>query len=150
MSDLTEFEIFDRLVTSFREAAEHCEALALQQNRITGQRYVKLRENLMLIEGAARQAAMWRDDWRWLKIGQYAAECHKRCGDWLRFKTRGRMFLTLAENMRMMQLAAEDMRTRATGVRGPILPEQPKYEPENRQVAVSAGGIILPEGATLQ
>lgn len=151
MSDLTAREVFERLVTSFREAAEHCEALAVQINRVKGQRYVKLRKHLMLIEGASRQAAFYRNDWRWLRIGQFAAECHKRCGNWLRFKTKGPMFLKCAENMRMMQKAAEQMRDQATGVLGPILPQQPKYEPENRAVQVrTPGGIILPEGATLQ
>lgn len=151
MSDLTAREVFERLVTSFREAAEHCEALAVQINRVKGQRYVRLREHLLLIEGASRQAAFYRDDWRWLQIGQFAAECHKRCGDWLRFKTKGPMFQKCAENMRMMQKAAEEMRDAATGVRGAILPEQPKYDPENRSVQVrTPGGIILPDGATLQ
>lgn len=151
MSDLTEIEIFDRLVSSFREAAEHCEALALQVNRTKGQRYSKLREHLMLIEGGARQAAMWRDDWRWLQIGQFAAECHKKCGDWLRFKTRGPMFQKCAENMRMMQRAAEEMRDRATGIRGSIRPETPAYAPENRSVQViTPGGLILPAGTSLQ
>jgi hypothetical protein len=151
MSDLREYEVFDRLATSFREAAEHCEALAVQINRVKGQRYVKLREHLMLIEGASRQAAFYRGDSRWFQIGQFAAECHKKCGDWLRFKTRGPMFQKCAENMRMMERAAEQMRDRATGVRGDILPPQPKYEPENRSVPVrTPGGIILPAGATLQ
>lgn len=151
MSDLTEREIFDRLVTSFREVAEHCEALAVQVNRVKGQRYVKLREHLKLVEGSCRQAAMWRDDSRWLQIGQFAAECHRKCGDWLRFKTKGPMFLKLAENMRMMQKAAEQMRDAATGVRGPILPAVPKYEPANRIVQVrTPGGLILPPGVSLQ
>lgn len=151
VSDLSEIEIFDCLVTNFRDAAEHCEALALQHNRIEGQRYVKLRDNLVKIEGAARQAAMWRDDARWLAIGQHAAECHKKCGDWLRFKTRGRMFEKCAENMRMMLAAAQDMKDRATGVRGAILPPTPKYDPANRSVQVrTPGGLLLPVGATLQ
>lgn len=150
VSDLRESEIMERLVTSFREAAEHCEALALQQNRVAGQRYVKLREHLMLIEGACRQAAMWRDDSRWLQIGVYASDCHKKCGDWLRFKTRGRMFGKLAENMRMMLKAAQEMKDRATGVRGAILPATPKYEPVNRQIQVRSSGLIIPAGATIQ
>lgn len=149
MSDLRDSEIFSRLITSFREAAEHCEALAHQKNRIQGQRYVKLRENLMLIEGACRQASMWRDDARWLEIGRYASQCHRKCGDWLRFKTRGPMFLKLAENMRMMLAATQKMRDAATGVRGSILPELPKYRPENRSVQVPAG-LIIPAGVTLQ
>lgn len=151
MSDLTELEVFDCLVSNFREAAEHCEDLALQHNRIAGQRYVKLRDNLMKIEGASRQAAMWRDDSRWLLIGQHAAECHKKCGDWLRFKTRGRMFEKCAENMRMMLAAAQQMKDRATGVRGAILPATPKYDPANRSVQVrTPGGLYLPAGAVLQ
>lgn len=151
MSDLTEHEIFRRLSDSFREAAEHCEALAVQINRIKGQRYVKLREHLKLIEGACRQASMWRGDSRWLQIGQFAAGCHEKCGNWLRFHTKGPMFLKLAENMRMMQKAAEQMRDAATGVRGPILPELPKYQPVNRSVQVrTPGGLILPPGVSLQ
>lgn len=151
MSDLTEREIFDRLMTSCREAAEHCEALAVQVNRIKGQRYVKLREQLKLIEGCCRQAAMWRDDARWLQFGQFAVVCHQKCGDWLRFKTRGPMFAKLAENMRAMQKGAEQMRDAATGVRGPILPETPKYQPDNRLVQVrTPGGLILPPGVALQ
>lgn len=150
MSDLSELEIFSRLEESFREAAEHCEALAVQTNRVKGQRYVKLREHLRLIEGGARQAAAWREDSRWYQIGTFAAECHKKCGDWLRFKTRGPVFLKCAENMRMMERAAQEMKTRATGMRGAILPETPKYEPENRSVHISKGGILIPQGVVLQ
>lgn len=140
---LTEIEIFDRLISSFRAAEEHCRALALQENRIKGQHYNKLRAHLMLIEGCCRQASAWREDWRWLQIGKYAAECHKRCGGWLRHRDPPKYFLLLADNMQMMQKATQEMKDRATGVRGPILPVLPKYEPENRQVAVSAGGIFL-------
>jgi len=149
VSALTEVEIFDRLIASFREAAEHCRALAIQPNRIKGQRYVRLREHLMLIEGACRQASMWRDDARWLPIGRYAADCHKKCGDWLRFKTKGRMFELLAENMTMMLAATQLMKDRSTGVRGTILPAQPKYEPENRMVQVPSG-LIVPKSVLLQ
>ena len=148
VSALQEYEIFQRLEDSFRSAAEHCEALAIQQNRIKGQRYVKLREHLHFIEGASRQAAAWRSDARWLAIGQFAMECHKKCGDWLRFRTKGPMFKKCAENMRMMELASRELKDRATGRLGDILPEQPKYQ--SNSVQVSAGGILIPEGATLQ
>lgn len=149
MSDLTELEIFDRLITSFREAAEHCEALAHQQHRIKGERYNKLRTQLNLIEGACRQAGAWREDSRWFGIGQYAAECHKRCGGWLRHRDPPRYFLLLADNMRMMLKATQELKDRATGVRGAILPEVPAYRPENRQVQVrTPGGILLPQSVT--
>lgn len=149
MSDLREAEIFDRLISSFRAAAEHCEALAQQEHRIKGQRYNRLRTELALIEGASRQAAMWRGDTRWLPIGRFANECHRRCGNWLRKREAPVLFTKLAENMRMMLTAAQRMKDARTGVRGPIVPEQPKYEPTLMQVR-TPGGIILPPGAVIQ
>lgn len=157
MSILTELEIYDRLMQSFRAAEDHCRALAKQENRIKGQHYNRLRTHLGLIEGCCRQAAQWREDYRWLKIGQYAAECHKRCGGWLRHRDPPKYFNLLADNMQMMLKATQEMKDRATGKMGAILPEMPKYEPENRQVHVStpreprtAGGIIIPQGVALQ
>lgn len=143
MSDLTELEIFDCLLTNFREAAERCEELAQQKNRIAGQRYVRLRENLMRIEGACRQAAVWREDARWFLFGQYAAECHKRCGGWLRHRDPPRYFLKLADNMLMMLKGTQELRDRATGKRGMILDPLPDYRPDNRTVQVPRGGILL-------
>lgn len=148
MSDLRESEIFDRLLTSFRAAEEHCRALAKQENRIKGQHYNKLRTQLQLIEGACRQAAVWREDSRWFQIGQYAAECHKRCGGWLRHRDPPKFFLLLADNMQMMFKAVQELKDRATGQRGAILPETPKYESPTPRV--SMGGIIIPDGATIQ
>lgn len=148
VSDLTELEIFDRLISSFRAAEEHCRALARQENRIKGERYNKLRTELQLIEGAARQASAWREDWRWLQIGQYAAECHKRCGGWLRHRDPPKLFLLLADNMQMMLKATQQLKDRATGKIGLIVPERPKYEPVNRQVSLN--GLIIPAGVVLQ
>jgi hypothetical protein len=142
VSNLTEIEIFDRLMTSLGDAADHCKALALQENRIKGQRYIKLRENLMLVEGCCRQAAAWRGDTRWLPVGRFAAETHKKCGDWLRFRTRGKMFLHCAEVLLLARQAAEQLRDRATGKIGLILPERLAYQPENRTVAVPRGIIL--------
>jgi hypothetical protein len=148
VSDLREIEIFDRLISSFRAAEEHCRALAQQQHRIKGERYNKLRIELNLIEGACRQASAWREDSRWLQIGQYAAECHKRCGGWLRHRDPPKYFKLLADNMLMMMKATQTLKDQATGVRGAILPATPKYEPANRRV--SMGGIIIPTGAMMQ
>ncbi len=124
-------------------------ALAIQPNRIRGQRYHRLRKNLLLVEGACRQASMWRGDYRWLMIGQFAAECHKKCGDWLRFKSKGRMFEARAKEMIQMMAIVQMMKDKATGVRGTILPEKPKYQPENRMVQVPSG-LIMPKGVLLQ
>lgn len=148
VSDLGEFEIFDRLISSFRAAEEHCRALAQQENRIKGEHYNKLRIELGLIEGACRQASAWREDSRWLQIGQYAAECHKRCGGWLRHRDPPKYFRLLADNMLMMMKATQELKDRATGVRGAIVPELPKYVPVNR--SVSMGGIIIPDGVRVQ
>lgn len=142
VSDLTEIEIFDRMITSFHEAADHCKALAIQENRIKGQRYVKLREHLHLIEGCCRQAAAWRGDTRWLPVGLFASETHKRCGNWLRFRTKGPMFLKAAEILLNAAEAAKQLRDRATGKIGLILPETPLYRPDTRPVQVPRGIIL--------
>jgi hypothetical protein len=142
VSNLTEVEIFDRLITSLGEAADHCKALATQENRIKGQRYVKLREQLHLVEGACRQAAAWRGDTRWLPIGRFAIDTHKKCGDWLRFRSRGPMFLKCAEVLLLARKAAQELKDRATGKTGLILPDQLPYRPENRKVAVPKGFIL--------
>jgi hypothetical protein len=73
MGALTEPEIFDCLRTNFRLAANLCVELATKPRK--GPNYNKLREALKLIEGAARQAAYWRSDARWLQIGLQMAEC---------------------------------------------------------------------------
>src|SRR5258708_1037730 len=82
MANLTENEILDCLIPNYREAAEHCGLLAKLPAQ--GTTYVKLRENLKLLEGAARQMLMWRQDGRWLKVANDCARCHQICGDWLR------------------------------------------------------------------
>jgi hypothetical protein len=171
MGALTESEIFDRLSTSFRLAAEHCEALARLPKK--GPSYKALRSELKLIEGASRQASAWREDTRWLKIGLDAAEAHRRAGDWLRgikmpdgsrrMIRHGELhplFMMLAGILRYGQVMAEKLRTRATGRIGMILPAPlPGPHRDTRPVQVllpsapaniTAGGIIIPDSATLQ
>ena len=167
MSALTEIEIFDCLFTNLRLAAEHCEVLAVSPR--TGPTYVKLREELSLIEGCCRQANYWRADTRWLKFAYYAGEAHKRAGDWLRgIKVgpgprrrippgqRHPMFMALAEWMRGVAIRAEQIKNNRTGVRGPILPvmrEGPHRDTRPVQVMLPPGmvrtatGLILPSGA---
>lgn len=130
------------MISSLGEAADHCKALAVQQNRIKGQRYVKLREHLHLFEGCCRQAAAWRGDTRWLPLGHLAMDAHKRCGDWLRSRQQGPHFLKLAENLLLLRKAAQEMKDRATGKLGLILPETGAYRPENRSVQVPKGIIL--------
>ena len=71
-----------------------------------------------------------------------AMDAHKKCGDWLRFRQQGRMFLKLAENLLMLRQVARELKDRATGKIGLILPDQPAYQPENRTVAVPRGIIL--------
>lgn len=144
MSDLTETEIVDCLKTNFRLAAEHCEDLA--SFPLAGPTYTKLRAELKLIEGAARQLAGWREDARWLKIGLDMGEAHKRAGNWLRGHHPRKLFLMLAANLRMGLAVAERLRTARTGIIGPILPtvlEGPHRDTRPVQV-ITPGGIILP------
>lgn len=149
MGALTEPEIFACLTENFRLAAQHCEDLAKLTRK--GPTYRKLRDELKLIEGAARQAAYWRQDARWLRIGLMMAEAHKRAGDWLRGirdKETGiwkklppgvlhPYFMKLAENLRSGQTLAEQFKNARTGITGMILP--PAYMPKK-----SNGGVILP------
>ena len=133
---LTEHEIFLRLSESLRTAADCAEKLAVAPHE--GSVYRQLREHLALIEGASRQAAMWRGDSRWLPIGFAAHKCHEMAGGWLRgSKTpQGKRipmavgqkhvaFSALAEMLKRFYAIAEKYRTDKVGITGLILPETP-------------------------
>lgn len=160
MGALTEREIFDCLSTNFRLAAEDCEKLAVTPVR--GPIYYNLREKLELLEGACRQASVWRQDTRWLQIGLAMAEAHKRAGDWLRgIKVPGAygrvklaeghihpLFKKLAENLRAGQKKSEELRDKRTGKVGMILPSMPSA-PRRDTMPVGwrrPSGIIVPAG----
>ena len=166
MSNLTEVEIFDCMSENLQLAAQHCDELAVTSLR--GEVYSKLRDELELIEGCCQQASAHREDTRWLPIGMMMGECHKRAGDWLRgYKIDGEWvkpglgelnlnFVELAKHLRSIQKLSDDMRTKATGKVGMILPETPReFMRENRKHrvvlpglgAMSPGGIIIPHGA---
>ena len=161
MGKLTETEIFDCLSENFKLAAGHCEDLAKLPRK--GPNYAKLRQELKLIEGAARQASAWRSDTRWLQIGLYMAECHKRAGGWLRgYKdATGRkvthregtlhpLFMKLADNLRKGHAQAEKLRTRKTGKAGIILPGMgpaPHRDTRPSGWNKTASGILVPAAA---
>ncbi len=164
MGQLTEPEIFACLSENFRLAAEDCDKLATRPRK--GRAYTSLREKLELLEGACRQAGHWRGDSRWLTIGLYMAECHKRAGEWLRgIKVPGQdvrvkiapghihpLFTRLAEQLRAAQAKADEFRTKATGKSGTILPEMAPA-PHRDTVPVgwrqSPGGLIVPDSAVV-
>ena len=169
MSALTEQEIFNCLTENFRLAAEHCTLLASLPMR--GPAYELLVAELGLIEGAARQAAYWRDDAGgagaplgfagthgfealhsdtgdpgWLEVAHMMGECHKRAGNWLRGHHPRSLFLKLAGVLRECHRKAELRRTSATGKRGHIRPPvRPGPHRDTRPVSVvTPGGIALP------
>lgn len=162
MGNLTETEIFDCLSDNFRLAAEDCDKLARLPRK--GPTYSDLRTRLELLEGACRQAAAWREDARWLRIGLFMAETHKRAGGWLRGIKAGPgprvkiapghmhpLFVKLAENLRAMQARADELRTKATGKVGAILPE-PEAAPHRDTTPVGwrrPSGLIIPDGVRL-
>lgn len=139
MARLTEQEIVDCLITNFRLAAESCEALAKLPAK--GPTYRRLREELKLCEGAARQLCYWREDARWLQIGLYMEECHKRAGGWLRGHHPSRLFTMLADNLRAGLARAQELKDAKTGKAGAILPK-----PVETGRNVSSIAVALPEG----
>lgn len=160
MGALTEIEIFDCMYDSLKAAASLAEDLAKLPAQ--GPTYQQFREKMLLIEGTCRQACAWREDSRWLYVGQQIAEALARTGNWLRgYRVEGTMgkvfvardlYLLLADNLRGTAKAIECLRHNATGVRGMILPETPHISrTESRPVQVlapdnearSPGGIIL-------
>jgi hypothetical protein len=120
MGMLTEREIFGCLVENFRLAADNCQKLA--DVPAAGMAYNDLRHQLLLIEGACRQASVWREDSRWLQIGLMMAEAHHRAGDWLRGHQSRKLFGMLADNLRAGLKKAEELRDKSTGKMGMILP----------------------------
>lgn len=141
----TEQQIFQRLSDSLKAAAESCDKLASEPK--TGANYIRLRRHLKLIEGAARQAAHWREDWRWLTVGTDAAKCHQKAGDWLRSHAPRVYFTKLAVSLRKLHADAERLRTQPTGRMGAILPGSLPPPPRaSRPVGWrrSASGLILP------
>jgi len=164
MSDLSEQEIFSCLTDNFKSAVQSCEQLARNPRR--GPTYAKLRTELRLIEGAARQVAVWRQDARWYQIGLMMAEAHKRAGGWLRGHKKDDgtkvmlagdelhpLFLKLADNLRMGLKVSEDFRTKATGRIGMILPNQipgPHRDTRPTGWTNSRGGVLIPAGVSVQ
>jgi len=143
MSDLSEVEIFDVLISNLREAAVHCDRLATFP--LKGLNYKKLRTNLGLIEGACRQMGYYRNDMRYQALGFHAAGCHKRAGDWLRSKAAPELFLKLADVMRKLERDINGLRHGRTGRSGPIL-VKPREAPhrDTRPVYVRKGSLVLP------
>jgi len=142
------------MAEEFRLAAEDCDRLAALPPGspiAVGPLYNQLRNRMKLIEGTIRQAAYWRQDARWFRIGPLVEELHQRIGNWLRLKVKPspRVFELCAINMRMLHKVCEAHRTQATGKAGTILPAPltPAARPD-RSVLVRPSGLLVP--ATVQ
>lgn len=159
MSDLTEQEVIDRMITSLREAMDASKALAIKSVR--GPDYKKLREHLSLIEGCCRQLAAFREDTNYLNLGLRMEECHKAAGGWLRgYRKKGvkimiapgqmnEMFIRLYVNLEGILKGVSDMLNAKTGARGPIivgLPQEMRRlgRPAFPSTAPKAPALILP------
>lgn len=159
MGALTEIEIFDVMLENLRLAAEASDELAIIDMK--GAAYNRLREALALVEGACRQASAWREDTRWLTMGQLAAQCHQKAGGWLRghkdavtlirtplaAKQKNKMFVLLAQNLRFFLKGVENLKDNKTGRVGMILPEVPNLgRPQGTLIAnsVPKSRLVLP------
>ncbi len=158
MSDLSEVEVIDRMISSLREAMDASRALAIESRK--GANYNRLREHLGLIEGCCKQLAVFRDDARYLNIGLVIEECHKRAGSWLRgYKVDGvrimtapgemnQMFVRLYVNLEGILKGVDDMLRAKTGTRGPIIPDIVETRREGRPAfslpKAKVSGLILP------
>ena len=156
MSDLTENEIFDCLMSNFKMASENCIRLASTPRK--GPAYSQLRDQLFLIEGAARQAMYWRSDTRWLAIANRCSQAHRLSGDWLRlYRNEPRflyeLFTKLAQFLAFGYDLAENIKNEKTGTSGPILPDYmgKKSVKSQNEIAmrISHGGIIIPDGVSI-
>lgn len=146
VSNLSETDIFDRLRTSLRAAIQHTKDLAFLPAQ--GPTYLKLIEELKLIEGAARQAQFWRQDMRWGVVANEMEAFHQKIGQAIRSHQARRIFLRMAEMMQFFLDRANELQNAKTGRMGAILPKvQPGPHRETRPVHISKGGIILPSAA---
>jgi hypothetical protein len=141
---ITERELLTQLRDELRRAILDCEALASLPAR--GPTYHRLHVSLRQIEELCRRVGYNRQDSRWFGLGLMMEQVHKRAGEWLRGHYPRPLFLKLADNMRKMERALDDVQTKATGRVGMILPKpQPLPHREARPVqVVTPGGIIVP------
>jgi hypothetical protein len=156
---LHEIEIIACLRENLRKSVESCELLATVPNR--GEIYRDFREQLSLIEGASRQLGCWREDGRWFDVPLWMEETKKRALSWILRYPRTEnsnqacpLFTKLADNLRKFLKRALELETKVVGCFGPVLP-MPLPAPtrtQGRAVQVNrtAGGIILPNGVSLQ
>lgn len=158
MGALTENEIFAQMDESFKAAIDLCKRLGRGERNDC---YTLLRAHLGVLENCFRQAGWWREDARWLSYAddpnvprfQYddtgimsliwvVSKAHESAGKWLREHHGNWKFLKLAQVLASGEKAANDLRHKATGRSGLILPGAlPGPHRDTRPVQV-----IVPDG----
>lgn len=138
----------------FQEAASICNEMAASARPAANRRYLRLIEVCKEVEGCCRQAGHWRENHEWWLLADDVHRLQIMMGGWIRAKHRGeaqkRLFAKAAATMAKLKGAAKRKRDAAHGRLGMILPEEASGPLRHRPVAVSNGGIILPDHATLQ
>jgi hypothetical protein len=114
---LQESEVVDRIRTSLREAIDASKTLAIASWR--GVAYEKLRTHLGLVEGACRQLAIFREDYRWLNFGMRMAICIHIT--WT-MGHQNEWFIKLAAELTYIADVLDKLVTAKTERTGPILP----------------------------
>ncbi len=141
---VTEQDAHDCLRTNLRMAIEHCVGLA--EWPAQGPTYIALRNELSLIEGAARQVGIMRSDARWSRFGWEMAAFCQRVGDAIRCHQPRKVFLAMADMMRKALYEADKLKIAKTGRRGAIVPvPKPGPHRDTRPVYFKRpSGLILP------
>lgn len=141
---LTEQVAIDCLRTNLREAVQHCEDLALKPE--AEGTYLKLRENLRLIEGASRQTGHFRQDMRWMAFGYEMFSFLERIREAILHVESRKIFMHMAAMIRGALAEAEKLQHAKTGRRGPILPKAKLgSHRESRPVYIkNPTGLLLP------
>lgn len=155
MSDLSEQEVIDRMITSLREAMDASRELAIKSVR--GPNYKRLREHLGLIEGCCKQLAAFRGDSRYLNLSLVMEQCHKRAGDWLRgYREDGvriiyapgemnKMFVMLYVNLEGILRGVSEMLHAKTGTAEPIVPKIVETRREGRPAFTLPSAKVAPK-----
>jgi hypothetical protein len=148
MTVTAEQEIKDLFYSELRGAIEDCEALA--KLPVRGPTFIRMRERLKKIENCCRQMAAWRADTRWLPIGILMEGAHQISRKWIVKHHKRQLFMTLADRLRLLLNASEDLDRRATGRLGmilpPVMPAPIRTESRPVQVLAPRSGLILPPG----
>ena len=153
LSDLTEAEIFSCLDANLTLAIDQCRILAITPER--GIAYVAFREAMDLLDGCCQQASTWREDTRWLMLGQ-AFHSLRLCAHRLLMGEQVQnsierillaaphalwAFNKMADNLEGLKIIVGQIRHARVGRAGMILPDMPVPHRDTKP-----SRVILPAG----